>query len=113
MTTTSQPVALITGASKGLGRALAQALTDRGWQLVLDARRAASLAAELPDALVVAGDVTEPGHRQVLAAEVQTLGRLDLLVNNASDLGPTPLPPLARYPLDGLRRVLETDVVAP
>jgi NAD(P)-dependent dehydrogenase (short-subunit alcohol dehydrogenase family) len=113
MTTTSQPAALVTGASKGLGRALARALSERGWRLVVDARRAGPMAAELPGAVVVAGDVTDPAHRDALVAAVRTLGRLDLLVNNASDLGPTPLPPLARYPLDGLRRVFETDVVAP
>jgi NAD(P)-dependent dehydrogenase (short-subunit alcohol dehydrogenase family) len=113
MTSTTQPVALVTGASKGLGRALAHALSDRGWRLVGDARRTGSLAAELPGAIVLAGDVTDPSHRRALATTVDRLGRLDLLINNASDLGPTPLPSLARYPLDGLRRVFETDVVAP
>jgi NAD(P)-dependent dehydrogenase (short-subunit alcohol dehydrogenase family) len=109
----AQPTALITGASKGLGRALAGALAARGWRLVVDARAPGSLAAELPAAAVVAGDVTDPGHRGALAAAVDPLGRLDLLVNNASDLGPSPLPTLARYPLEALRRVYETDVVAP
>ena len=109
----TQPTALITGASKGLGRALAGALIARGWRLAVDARSPGSLASELPDATVVAGDVTEPGHRAALAAAVDRLGRLDLLVNNASDLGPSPLPALARYPLGALRRVYETDVVAP
>jgi NAD(P)-dependent dehydrogenase (short-subunit alcohol dehydrogenase family) len=109
----TQPTALITGASKGLGRALAGALAARGWRLVADARAPGSLAADLPDAVVVPGDVTEPAHRAALAAAVGRLGRLDLLVNNASDLGPSPLPALARYPLDALRRVYETDVVAP
>jgi NAD(P)-dependent dehydrogenase (short-subunit alcohol dehydrogenase family) len=113
MTHTSQPVALVTGASKGLGRALAGALTDRGWRLVVDARRPGSLASELPDAIVISGDVTDPGHRHVLGEAVERLGRLDVLINNASDLGPTPLPALAHYPLEGLRRVLETNVVAP
>jgi NAD(P)-dependent dehydrogenase (short-subunit alcohol dehydrogenase family) len=109
----TQPAALITGASRGLGRALAGALAARGWRLVVDARAPGALAAELPDAAVVAGDVTDPGHRDALAAAVGALGRLDLLVNNASDLGPSPLPALGRYPLDALRRVYETDVVAP
>jgi NAD(P)-dependent dehydrogenase (short-subunit alcohol dehydrogenase family) len=113
MTTTSQAVALVTGASKGLGRALAHGLTDRGWRLIVDARHPGSLSIELPQAIVLAGDVTDPRHREALAAAVDRLGRLDLLVNNASDLGPSPLPPLARYPLDALRRVVETDVVAP
>jgi NAD(P)-dependent dehydrogenase (short-subunit alcohol dehydrogenase family) len=113
MTSRTQPVALVTGASKGLGRALARALLQDGWRLIADARSAESMAAVLPGAVVVAGDVTDPAHRQALASAVSTFGRLDVLVNNASDLGPTPLPPLADYPLDGLRRVLETDVVAP
>jgi NAD(P)-dependent dehydrogenase (short-subunit alcohol dehydrogenase family) len=109
----AQPTALITGASKGLGRALAGALAARGWRLVVDARAPGSLAAELPGTTVVAGDVTDPGHRGALAAAVGALGRLDLLVNNASDLGPSPLPALVRYPLEALRQVYETDVVAP
>jgi NAD(P)-dependent dehydrogenase (short-subunit alcohol dehydrogenase family) len=113
MTLTTQPTAVVTGASKGLGRALAGALDERGWQLVLDARDPGSLAEELPRAIVLAGDVTDPVHRRALLAAVRGVGRLDLLVNNASDLGPSPLPSLVAYPLDALRRVYETDVVAP
>lgn len=113
MTQTSQPTALITGASKGLGRALAEALAGRGWRLVVDARTPGSLPQELPGATVVAGDVTDPEHRDTLAAGVGALGRLDLLVNNASELGPSPLPNLVDHPLDALRRVYETDVLAP
>jgi NAD(P)-dependent dehydrogenase (short-subunit alcohol dehydrogenase family) len=113
MTYTSQPTALVTGASKGLGRALAAALTDRGWRLVVDARTPGSLADDLPGAIVVAGDVGDAAHRRDLAAAVDRLGRLDLLVNNASDLGPSPLPRLADYPLDALRRVFDVDVLAP
>jgi NAD(P)-dependent dehydrogenase (short-subunit alcohol dehydrogenase family) len=109
----TQPTALITGASRGLGRALADGLAARGWRLVVDARTPGSLGTGLPGAAVVAGDVTDPAHRAALAAAVATLGRLDLLVNNASDLGPSPLPALARYPADALRRVYETDVFAP
>jgi NAD(P)-dependent dehydrogenase (short-subunit alcohol dehydrogenase family) len=113
MTRTPQPVALITGASRGLGRALAHALADRGWHLVVDARDTSGLAEALPSAVVVEGDVTDPLHRETLSAAVRAIGRLDLLVNNASDLGPSPLPPIAEYPLDALRQVYETDVVAP
>jgi NAD(P)-dependent dehydrogenase (short-subunit alcohol dehydrogenase family) len=116
MNQTSQPTALITGASKGLGRALARGLADRGWQLILDARNFSALsavAADLPSALAVGGDVGDEAHRADLATAVERVGRLDLLVNNASDLGPSPLPALAVYPLDVLRRVYETDVVAP
>ena len=115
MTQTSQPTALLTGASKGLGRALAVALAARGWRLVVDARgpELDDLAVQLPDVIAVRGDVTDPVHREALTAAVEALGRLDLLVNNASDLGPSPLPALARFPLDALRAVYEADVVAP
>jgi NAD(P)-dependent dehydrogenase (short-subunit alcohol dehydrogenase family) len=110
------PVALITGASKGLGRALAQALADRGWSLVLDARGAdalQALARELPRATTIAGDVTDSWHRVALADAVRELGPLDLLVNNASYLGPSPMPSLAEYPLPELTRVYDVDVIAP
>jgi NAD(P)-dependent dehydrogenase (short-subunit alcohol dehydrogenase family) len=113
MTSTSQPTALVTGAGRGLGLALARSLLSSGWRVVVDARRTAHLAAALPGAVVVPGDVTDPGHREALAAAVTGLGRLDLLVNNASDLGPSPLPRLADVPLAATRRVFETNVVAP
>ncbi len=113
MTHTTQPVALVTGGSRGLGLALARALDRRGWRLVLDARHPGGLAEHLPDAVVVAGDVTDPLHRDALAAAVETAGRLDLLVNNASDLGPSPLPRLAAIDADALRRLYETNVIAP
>ena len=111
MTSTSQPTALVTGAGRGLGLALARALLAGGWRVVADARRAGHLAAALPGAVVVPGDVTDPGHREALAAAAG--GRLDLLVNNASDLGPSPLPRLAEVPLAAARRVYETNVLAP
>lgn len=111
------PLALITGASKGLGRALAHGLAGRGWSLVLDARGAAELdavARELPGGVTaVAGDVTDARHREELAAAVRRHGRLDLLVNNASYLGPSPMPSLAEYPLTELQRVYDVDVIAP
>jgi NAD(P)-dependent dehydrogenase (short-subunit alcohol dehydrogenase family) len=113
---TARPVALITGASRGFGASLARALADRGWQVVVDARDAGRLSAAMravPDAVVVPGDVTDELHREALTAAVEVFGGLDLLVNNASDLGPSPLPTLARYPLHDLRRVYETNVVAP
>ena len=113
MTNETQPVAVITGASRGLGRALAVELADRGWRLVVDARSVADLATKLPQATVLEGDVTDDGHRRDLAAAVEGLGRLDLLVNNASDLGPSPLPALSGVPLAAARVVFETNVVAP
>src|SRR5476651_2524683 len=93
------PVALITGASLGLGRALATELTRRGWSVVVDGRRAdllADLVAGLAPGLVtaVAGDVADPAHRAALLTAVSRHGRLDLLVNNASSLGASPLPHL-------------------
>jgi len=109
-------VALITGASRGLGRATARALSNRGWSLVVDARSDADLSDAirgLPDVVALGGDVTSPGHRAALATAVMGFGRLDLLVNNASSLGTSPLPPLRGYDLGALRRVYETNVVAP
>jgi NAD(P)-dependent dehydrogenase (short-subunit alcohol dehydrogenase family) len=108
------PLAVITGASRGLGRALARALHDEGWDLVLDARDGAVLEAVAPDgATALAGDVADPTHRAAIVAAVVPHGHLDLLVNNASHLGPSPQPPLADYPLEELRRVYEVDVLAP
>jgi NAD(P)-dependent dehydrogenase (short-subunit alcohol dehydrogenase family) len=109
--------ALITGASRGLGLALARALASRGWRLVLDARGAEPLEAAgrelaaLTEVATVAGDVAEPRHRDELIAAVG--GRLDLLVNNASVLGPSPQPELAEYPLDVLERVYGVNTFAP
>ena len=113
MSSTSQPTVLVTGAGRGLGLAFARALLSAGWRVVVDARRAGHLAAALPGALVVPGDVTDPAHRDALASAVSGLGRLDLLVNNASDLGPSPLPRLADVPLAAARRVFETNLLAP
>ncbi len=113
------PVALITGSSRGLGRALARTLAARGWTLVLDARGSPDLdgvARELAGwtrVVAVAGDVADPEHRAALAAAVDGLGDLDLLVNNASALGPSPMPALADFPLAELARVYEVNVLAP
>ena len=107
-------VALVTGGSRGLGRALVAGLVDRGWSVVTDARTAGDLAAvEGPGVVTVAGDVADAGHRRRLLEAADRLGGLDLLVNNASVLGPSPQPHLADYPLDVLRRVYEVNTVAP
>jgi NAD(P)-dependent dehydrogenase (short-subunit alcohol dehydrogenase family) len=114
-------VAVITGASRGLGRALALALAERRWTLIVDARDAAALeaaAAELRDAgaaqvHALPGDVTDPHHRSRLAAAALDAGGADLLVNNASTLGPSPMPVLADYPLAELDRVYAVNVLAP
>jgi NAD(P)-dependent dehydrogenase (short-subunit alcohol dehydrogenase family) len=104
--------AIITGASRGLGRALAAALAAGAWTVVLDARDGAALAAAAPpgDVRLLPGDITDPGHREALAAAAGE--GLDLLVLNASTLGQAPLPPLAGYDLGELRSALETNVVA-
>ena len=116
-------IALVTGASRGLGRALAEELADRGWSLVLDGRDAEALAegerALLPrltpgaSLVAIVGDVADDGHRRALVDAAEWLGGLDVLVNNASTLGATPLPSLVTYPLEELTRVLEVNVVAP
>ncbi|MFJ7042847.1 SDR family NAD(P)-dependent oxidoreductase [Streptomyces sp. NPDC101112] len=113
------PVAIITGASKGLGRALGEALAERGWDLVLDARTeeilrgtAKGLAAHGRRVEALPGDVTDAAHRAALVAAARALGGLDLLVNNASALGAEPLVRLEELALDGLRRALEVNVVA-
>jgi NAD(P)-dependent dehydrogenase (short-subunit alcohol dehydrogenase family) len=109
--------ALITGASRGLGLALARALAERGWSLVVDARGSDALEAarrelaERTSVTALPGDVGEEGHRRELVAAAP--GGLELLVNNASALGPSPLPTLAEYPLVELEEVYRMNVLAP
>ncbi len=117
--TQDKQVAVVTGASRGLGLALARALVERGWHVVCDGRDPARLAAAAPSyggpgsVTAVAGDVADPDHRRRLVAEAVAAGPVRLLVNNASILGPSPQPHLTDYPLDVLARVYAVNVSAP
>ncbi len=112
-------IALITGASRGLGLALAQALADRGYGLAIDARGSQDLQAaraalaERTAVTAIAGDVADPAHREELVSAAVRMGRLRLLVNNASVLGPSPQPDLDAYPLEVLGSVYRINVLAP
>jgi len=121
---TTQPLAVVTGASRGLGRALAGALAGAGYQLIIDARDCRALDAtaaelratcDLPERAVLAlpGDITDPGHRAELTGAAEAAGGASLLINNAGTLGASPLPALADYPVADLRASLEINVVAP
>jgi NAD(P)-dependent dehydrogenase (short-subunit alcohol dehydrogenase family) len=113
-------VAIITGATRGFGRALAMDLGKDRWKLVIDGRRVelvdetahvlGSLGVEVT---AIVGDVADEAHRSSLIGAAETFGGLDLLVNNASSLGPSPLPALEDFSLEDLRRVFEVNVFAP
>ncbi len=111
--------ALITGASRGLGLALARVLASEGWGLIIDGRGKPALEkarlelSQRTKAIAIPGSVTSEAHRRRLAAAAQELGGLDLVVNNASFLGPSPQPQLVNYPLDILEEVYRTNVIAP
>jgi len=111
--------ALITGASRGLGLALARQLAGQGWELIIDARSEKALEqvhaelSKLTTVIAIAGDVTNNSHRKELFKAAQELGGLDLIANNASLLGPSPQPQLLDYPLDVLEEVYRANVIAP
>jgi NAD(P)-dependent dehydrogenase (short-subunit alcohol dehydrogenase family) len=112
------PVAIVTGASRGFGRAVTAALLDRGWTVVGDARRAQELqdsARALNSAQLIAlpGDITDASHREAVVDAATGAGSLRLLVNNASRLGPSPQPALADYPGSELCSVYTANVFAP
>lgn len=119
MPTSANRTALITGASRGLGLALARALARDGWALILDARGADALEvarrelAEQTQVVALTGDVTDVAHREALADAARQLGGLNAVVNNASILGPSPQPALLDYPLDVLEAVYRENVIAP
>jgi len=111
-------VAIITGASRGLGLATARALAEAGWSVVVDARRGEQLRAAadgMPAGrfITVPGDITDPPHRAELAAAARGAGPITLLMNNASRLGPSPQPGLAAYPQHDLEAVYAVNVLAP
>ena len=113
------PVAVITGASRGLGFALSRELAEQGWDLIVDARDGEALERAMlrlgrrDGVIAIPGDVTEPAHREAIARAARRTGGVDLLVNNASTLGPTPRPTLDRFPTDELERVFRVNVIAP
>jgi len=115
----SHRTALITGASRGLGLALARALAGEGWTLIVDARGEDALEsaraelAEQTRVVAIPGDVSDPEHRAALADAAREVGALDALVNNASILGPSPQPALLDYPLDVLEEVYRKNTLAP
>lgn len=119
MTEDTTRTALITGASRGLGLALARTLAAEGWNLIIDARGAEDLEsarvelADLTHVVAIPGDVTDDEHRRSLAGAARELGDLDALVNNASTLGPSPQPALLDYPLETLEEVYRTNTLAP
>ena len=114
-TKTTQRVALVTGGSAGLGLALSRALADEGWRVITDGRSAEKFKeADLPEGVtVIVGDLTDADHRDRLLTVVESEGRLDLLVHNASTLGPLPMRALAEVDIADLQQVWRTNIGGP
>jgi len=117
---TTESVALVTGASRGLGLEVARAFAARGLRLILTSRnaddlhRAANELSATTDVVALAGDVADEQHvAELVDRGVQEFGQIDVLINNASELGPSPMPTLADLPLDALRTILDVNVTAP
>lgn len=117
MTIENDRIAMVTGASRGLGLAMTRALAERGWSLIIDARNQKDLSEAATalgsDVVAISGDIADPEHRERLIHAAVDARGLDLLVNNASMLGPSPQPTLDKYQLDVLRQVYEVNVFAP
>jgi len=117
MTQSTDKIAIVTGASRGLGLATAKTLVDLGWNLIIDARNAKNLFAAKADlgdkTIAIPGDVSVADHQTRLIDAAMDAGGLDLLINNASVLGPSPQPTLDSYPLEVLRHVQEVNFLAP
>lgn len=112
------PVAVITGASRGLGLALMNELTGRGWNLIVNGRETEALnkavsGLDSQRITAIPGDVSDAQHREAMAGAVREAGRIDLLVNNASTLGLSPMPELEGWPIEQLERVYRVNVFAP
>ena len=113
--TTTAPTAIVTGASRGFGAAVAHSLAEDGWALIVDGRDATALhdaAGSAVRTIAIAGDIADAQHRDDLATAAASLGGVDLVVLNAGTLGPSPLPPLSRLGLGDLRATLEINLVA-
>ena len=119
MTDQFTPSAFISGASRGLGLALACELAQQGWHLLINARgtkdlsKAATELRQWTEVTAVAGDISDPDHRQLLAEAAAKIGGLDVIINNAGILGPSPQPALLDYPLNSLTTVYQINVIAP
>jgi NAD(P)-dependent dehydrogenase (short-subunit alcohol dehydrogenase family) len=117
MSHSNDSIAIVTGASRGLGLATARALAERGWTLIIDARSGHDLSTAKESigegVVAITGDVSNAAHRRDLIRAASDAGGLDLLINNASLLGPSPQPTLESYPVDVLREVYEVNLMAP